>query len=528
MAPAGAANPRARCPIGLQLSPWMAPSVAGLLLATLLAVFAWRRRDVPGGVMLFLVALAVGWWSLFEILGLAATVVPAKVFYAKLRYVGVVATPVLWLYFALDHVGRGAALRRWRTHLVALPAVATLALVVSNEFHGLVWSGTRILSIEGFRVLRFEYGPWLDVYRWYGYGLVAAGVVLLGRYLLRAGSAPVAVLTVLVPAAAVAANALHVSPLGDPLWVDPTPAAAALAATFIGWGLLRAGFLDFPRIARTAVMEALQDGVVVVDPARRIMDLNRVAEELLGRSRGESLPDGFGLGSDETGPEVVTGEVDGRDRVYEVVPNPLQGSEGMVLVLRDVTERHRMEGRLRETTAALARANAELEEMAHTDPLTGLGNRRDFMRSLRQEVERTNRYGRTVALVLLDLDHFKKVNDRYGHPTGDAVLETVGRVIDSHLRDADFAGRVGGEEFGIILPETDLDGARELAERLRVGIAEECHEASRDGEETTFHVTASLGITAAEPPVPDTDVLFAQADRALYRAKEGGRNRVAT
>jgi diguanylate cyclase (GGDEF)-like protein len=165
------------------------------------------------------------------------------------------------------------------------------------------------------------------------------------------------------------------------------------------------------------------------------------------------------------------------------------------------------------------RASVEkLDRLAHEDELTGLLNRRALLRSIEAEAARRQRYGGALSLVLLDIDHFKAINDRFGHPVGDAVLRRIGRCLQQHVRCVDIAGRYGGEEFLIALPQTGLDGARALAEALRERLGALTH------DEGPQRVSASLGV--AEVHGDEVFDALARADRALYAAKAQGRDRV--
>lgn len=164
----------------------------------------------------------------------------------------------------------------------------------------------------------------------------------------------------------------------------------------------------------------------------------------------------------------------------------------------------------------------ELMRLATTDSLTGLPNRRHFMEKLEYELARIKRFGKPACLLMLDLDHFKRVNDTYGHAAGDAVLRHFATLSQSSLREIDLIGRLGGEEFGVLLPGTDMAGALELAERLRLAVAA----APVQVEEDAIPVTVSVGVAAFHPADPHPDDILARADVALYKAKESGRNRV--
>ncbi len=165
---------------------------------------------------------------------------------------------------------------------------------------------------------------------------------------------------------------------------------------------------------------------------------------------------------------------------------------------------------------------ATLTELAVRDPLTGLHNRRAFTQRLDEALVRSRRSGAPVALLMLDLDHFKDVNDRHGHPAGDQALRTVAALLVRELRAVDVAARLGGEEFGVLLPGTDQAEAVRVAERLRVAVAR-CPVVCAS---TTLSVTTSIGAVAYPRHARTADELSRLADEALYLAKRGGRDRV--
>jgi diguanylate cyclase (GGDEF)-like protein len=164
----------------------------------------------------------------------------------------------------------------------------------------------------------------------------------------------------------------------------------------------------------------------------------------------------------------------------------------------------------------------DLYRLATTDELTGLANRRYFFVRLTEETKRSERYGQPLTLALLDIDHFKRINDAYGHAAGDEVLETVGRLCRETLRDVDTIGRIGGEEIAVLMPATTMAGAWSVCERLRLAV-----EAA--GVETGGACVHSTSIGIAELcPGEESAHLLSRADQALYRAKENGRNRTVT
>lgn len=184
------------------------------------------------------------------------------------------------------------------------------------------------------------------------------------------------------------------------------------------------------------------------------------------------------------------------------------GKPVVMVAINDISARKKME--------------EELQRLATTDTLTGILNRRQFFILAEQEVERSRRYGRTLALLLYDIDHFKQVNDTFGHQAGDVVLRELAKLVHEQLRRNDIEGRVGGEEFAVLLPETTISEAVVLAERIR-GIIENF--AINIGE-TSLHITASFGVTAVKETDVALDSIYKRADSALYEAKNAGRNRV--
>ncbi len=195
-------------------------------------------------------------------------------------------------------------------------------------------------------------------------------------------------------------------------------------------------------------------------------------------------------------------------------------------MIQDITDRKLMEEMLARAKLEAEQARAQAEYMARTDFLTGLKNRRAFIEKLEEEMARTlrDKEKKTIGLILTDIDHFKKVNDTYGHDVGDEVLKVFAQCLEKNCRKYDFVGRHGGEEFIIALPETDLEAALSVAERARKTV--EGTEIPA-GEGKNLRITASFGVALFSPRDGDTiDSAIIRADHALYRAKTGGRNRV--
>jgi diguanylate cyclase (GGDEF)-like protein/PAS domain S-box-containing protein len=283
--------------------------------------------------------------------------------------------------------------------------------------------------------------------------------------------------------------------------------------------------------ART-FMNTARDAVVVVDSNSCIVEFNRAAEVLFGYSVDEVAGRRLDMlmppseaamhrrhvqaanASAEAramsrGREVTARHKDGREFPIDVtVGSSGDGAQSFhVGIIRDISERKRLE--------------LELQRQASTDGLTGVLNRRAFTAESERLISVALRHGRPLSLMVIDADHFKKVNDVFGHPTGDAVLKALALTLGQALRTSDVLGRLGGEEFGIVLPETDATGAREVGERLLQAVRERRIE--HDGH--TLNITVSIGATVLSASDDSFESAFQRADRALYDAKHGGRDR---
>lgn len=173
---------------------------------------------------------------------------------------------------------------------------------------------------------------------------------------------------------------------------------------------------------------------------------------------------------------------------------------------------------LEDSQRQLQEAMKKVEAQSLTDALTGLNNRRAWARTFNLEFDRVKRYGMPLSVLIIDVDHFKSFNDKYGHQVGDDLLRDLSRVLEHQVRATDFVARFGGEEFVVLLPNTSGDGALILAERVREAV-----QLMSDGNRS---VTISVGLASFQPVMLDSDALLSAADQALYRAKNSGRNRV--
>lgn len=222
-----------------------------------------------------------------------------------------------------------------------------------------------------------------------------------------------------------------------------------------------------------------------------------------------TLPDG-GLRVVQSKGKCFHSTVNGRIH-FGAAQNGFQGvtHTKILEVVQDITKRKELEW--------------QLEQQANTDSLTGCHNRRRFLELAEQEFARLHRYGNAMSLLMLDLDYFKRINDAHGHAVGDLVLKKLVKTCTGILRTVDVLGRLGGEEFAVMLPETAAGHALEVAERLRDAIA---GTEIASANTPAFHFTASIGVASADENDASVDEIIKRADQALYKAKHAGRNKV--
>jgi diguanylate cyclase (GGDEF)-like protein len=251
---------------------------------------------------------------------------------------------------------------------------------------------------------------------------------------------------------------------------------------------------------------------------------------------GSAFESGFVAQPEVAGDRASAGWLTNGASIASQAAVPLRSGERVTAVLVSAwTERHELDpaqvDRLRviASQASLALHNAllheELERLSVTDRLTELYNHGYFQQRLEEELERASRFGRTLSLIMLDIDNFKQFNDRWGHPRGDTVLRAVSAVIRQNLREIDVAARYGGEEFIVVLPETDEAGALAVAERIRRSMAE--HEFDAGEGAPVAHQTVSLGVATYPTHGVTAPRLVEAVDAAMYEAKRRGKNQVA-
>ena len=508
------------------------PSALILLLTSAVVSFtsllAWRRRETPAGRELFWLFASVSIWSLAAAMAGASSNVALSIFWAKIMYIGSVSAGPFTLMFCVAFAHH----QQWRTPgnlvaLWALPAVILL-LAFTNGWHHLIWSSVTPSPIPGSGLFVYHHGPAYWVYIAYNYLYTLAGAGLIFREYMRSGplyrnQSGAILFSMIFPWMGGILYAFNILPIPG---LDITAISFAFTAVIIAWATYGTRLLDLIPVAHSMLLQSMQDAVIVLDSRNRVVETNPAMAHLLGQPElpaGEAASDTFRrwpalaalLAQPPQTPSEIALPGEGT-RYFDVrlvpIRNAVQRGEGHLAVLREITGRKQVE-------LALQAKSREMEQQAATDDLTGLYNRRYVDTLLKDEFGRAQRFGPTFSLAVLDIDDLKQINDRFGHQAGDDVLRSVARVLQSCLRASDVAARVGGDEFMVILPYTDLKGAFQLMDRLRIKINEQVLAPGQ------IHISCSAGLTArTSDDLQET--LLQRADRLLYVAKDEGRNRV--
>lgn len=524
--------------MALQFSIWALPMFFATAIAGAAARYVWTQRRDPGGTALFGLALCAGAWSFLKGASLLTGSLAVKVFFAKLMYVPISLAPLFWLAFALGYSGRGAALKRWAMGAIYAIPLTTILFAFTNESHQLLWAEMGTERVGDTLLLDVTHGVWFSVHSGYAYALTFVATIMLGLHIAQSPRHWWRLVPVFgAPMAVLGVNAAHLAGTLPETSPDPTSIGFALATAVLAGGLMRRGTSDYAPVARSTVVEEMQDCVIVLDRQGHCIDGNRAADALLGIHPGtDNMPIDLtvvwaSLGKTEwehvrhpDALELTT--LDGQRRSFDLTLTrlaPQGGRDRSVLVLRDVTETVRMREELEDSKRRLTEANEQLKHLANTDELTGLPNRRSFFRALERELGRADRYDQPLSIVMLDLDHFKQVNDTWGHPVGDRVLIAAAEAVEGVCRDSDVPGRIGGEEFAVLLIQTGSLEAELVAERIRRRISEVEHLVPGNH----LRVTASFGVATSGAGRIDSEALIAAADEALYAAKAGGRDQIS-
>ena len=502
---------------------YILPSLLAAAGMCCVGALAWRYRAHRGGFSLLLFAIGAFLWTFFEALNFVGLSREWILFFWCMEALGVSIAPLAMVVAVIDYFGYGHVLSRRRIALLAIVPILEMLASLTNPWHGWVWRNIHIDYSWPFPILVNVPGPvsWVS----FGYGallLFATICFLLLRQQELQGpqrhQVYMVTIALLLPLLATGLYVARVSPMPN---TSMTTIAFIFSGVLLMCGFYRNRMFELPPVTAYEIYRSQDDAVFVLNEMHRVLDLNEAAGKLLSVSMsdciGRSLPDLLPQVKALTEADLPEhrGEVQANGQWFDVRLTRLKSMDGRfssrLLVWRDVTERKRLE--------------AELTRLAITDELTGLYNRRHLFARGAEEIERTRRYDRPLSVMMLDIDHFKSVNDRYGHEGGDCALVALACMLTSELHFVDCIARIGGEEFAMLLPEMDARAAHDVARNLIDRVAN-TEIALPEGEST--RITISVGLVTLTTMSEDISVstLIRRADDALFLAKNAGRNQL--
>ncbi|WP_162551150.1 histidine kinase N-terminal 7TM domain-containing protein [Paenibacillus tepidiphilus] len=504
-------------------------SISGVLNA-LLALFAYYKKSDFAGIKAFILSSAASAVYIFGFaLELSGSTMQEISFWIKVEYLGMPFIAPSGLIMIMYFVGLDRLVgRKLLTVLYSVPCITTV-LVWTNDLHHLYYQSMHFREGAPRPLVDVVMGPWYIVQGSMTFGCMLAGMILILWQWNRMKLGYMRQMTTIfigqfLPALGAFLYLIDSTPYG----MDPVPIIMSITSSLYIWAILSRGMLTAAPIARENLFASMRDGVLVVDRADLLVDYNRAATEMLeglgSPAIGHSLAQLFLPAGAEAveyvmhSDPLVSGERElawqrGEETYYyQVRSSPVQNHNreyaGRMIVLIDVTERRLLQ--------------EKLLQLATVDSLTGIYNRTHFVERSRGLLEEAKRTRTPLSIILLDIDFFKSINDRYGHQYGDLALQHITAVCGRHLRAGDIFGRYGGEEFVLCLPGISLKDAAMLAEAIRQDI-EHSPLYTMSG---AIHVTASFGVVEARREYPALEEMLSEADHALYSSKRNGRNAV--
>ncbi len=504
--------------------------VSGIILSMLVIHGIRNRKTAIGRAFLFLICCA--WiWTIGFIFELTAETLESKLLFARIQYIGISIIPIAWLYLSSVHTGRVLHKALWFTGIGI--TTVSLIFIFLVPLPNLFWGSPSLVNVGSHHIaVDYDYGFWfyyiLTPYITVSV-LVSLGMLVhlfVQPHVLYRRQTFLIILGSIIPLVVNIFYVIEVTPVSH---INYSSATLSITGLLFGYALFRYGYLDIYPLARDIIFENMHDAVIVLNNQRKIIDANLamrnlipLSVEIIGKDYhevetkyiGKHLFDGLLNSDQEHAKEPLI--LDGR--FYDVSYTHIVDRQGQgscyFLVFHDVTEREKL--------------HKKIEELGRRDPLTGVFNRRELFIRIEKVYTEMHRTWATCSLIMLDIDHFKDINDTYGHEVGDRVLETLAKVLFHNIKFSDSIGRYGGDEFIIVIPNSTEHDAVQLAERIRTDAGSQAIHAS---EEHTISIQLSLGVITFSctdvPPSSDiASLLIAETDKALYEAKRLGRNQV--
>ncbi|MEC4804058.1 MAG: diguanylate cyclase [Jaaginema sp. PMC 1079.18] len=521
-----------------QLNTYVLLHCLTFLVTLVVIIIALRRLAIHSSKSAFLkMMFAIAIYSFFAIMEAGSIIFWQKIAWSTLEFLGLAFTLIYFLFFSI-HLDIGYNFFNLRQKIgVWFVPIGNFFLVVFNDCHHLVWTGFKPHPTESNIILyQHDWGfTWISIcaYLYVFWGMFYLIRAIINSSLLSRRHAIFALLGTLFPLIAGTGYVLELTPLG----LNIIPLSFLLTGMTYLIGITLYQMFDVIPVARDTLIENLADGVLVLDLKKRIVDLNpalktilQLPKDCLGQLATELLPDWQELLC--ITPEKQITEVKLLQQQYiEVRIMPLRDRAtriiGYLFVFRDITHPYIATQKLRQVNQRLKTQlrkiislQSQLQEQAMRDGLTKVYNRRYFEEKIEQELQQAKAKKQPFAIVLIDVDYFKKINDSFGHQAGDLVLEILGQILIENSGEQGIPCRYGGEEFAIAFPQTNLATAYQKAEKIRQTLAQ----TRIIYENQVIPTTLSGGVGCFPDHGRTRDTVLSNIDRALYLAKAEGRN----
>ncbi|MBS4022229.1 MAG: diguanylate cyclase [Dethiobacter sp.] len=489
-----------------------------VLLTSYLATYVLSKGKSYYIKVFSVFSICVSLYLFGYVLELNSTTFEQMVFWNLVQYFGLPFIPGLWLLVALLYTKKMLILRERTLVWLLLIPVLTFFIRLTNSLHYLYYTSLELQQNAVMPLLYLQKGPWYYVHGIYILiALIIINFVLYREYRnsSRWDQTRFRVLLVASGLPYIGLMLTLVNFLG--LGLDYAALMMPVSLFLILFAIVKFDFLEIKTLARETMFENSSDAMVLLDKEFRVMDYNKAAGDFfsslditLQNGNLESI-----LGAEHEMLEIFKRETPeefqgGQKRTFEVssavILDTYDRNIGSLKSIRDITERKMMQERLK--------------ILATTDALSSLNNREHFMQLAQKEFERSKRYGHGFSVLMMDLDNFKVVNDTHGHAAGDAVIREVGRLINTNFRQIDIFGRLGGEEFAIVLTNTAIDDAHVAAEQFRRAVAE----AKVVYAQKEMRMTISIGAACYFNEAESIGEILRWADEGLYESKKQGRN----
>lgn len=484
----------------------------------------FRRSEIPSSKIFILYTAALSVYTFGYAIELASNTLEQMKFWTTVEYMGMPFSASLGLILMIQYTGRTLS-KKVTAALFVIPSI-TLFMVATNDFHHLFYKNVWLRESSSVPLMDIAVGQWYVVHGAFTFScLLCACLILIRQWKHTKRMYRRQLLTLIssqiIPMAAAFLYLLGLTPGG----MDPVPVLMCITSAMYIWAILSSRLLTIVPIAKDSIFESMREGVIVLDSYNRLVDYNKSLRDMLPELElsmvgqhlneiwlslaGESFPVEYGREGLQTD---LYWQLNGETVCYQVrtsyVHNKDAQAVGTLIMLIDITEQRFLQ--------------EQLKQLAYFDGLTKIYNRTQFLQKGREMLSDAQLNMQPASVIIFDIDHFKRINDTYGHEVGDQAIIHVVSVCNRYLSSEMLFARYGGEEFVIAIPNARLKDGEQLAETLRVALLND----PLDIQGSSIPLTSSFGVAQYNGESDSLESLLRDADTALYESKRNGRNAV--